>query len=364
MSSTATSTSTQTAPSKSSLSLPLIDISPFLKPSSTAEERASTAFLDLARTFFTTTPDAEKLLIKRREPGVGLGDGARGYQVKGENVTAGNRDWHEGIDWYRPISTSTTTSSNNDDDDEGSPEGFSADQLTPDASGTPMPKQHVRLPRAPPFDLLKGVNLWPSNPAAFRSVYERYVTQMHELGTVVLHALGQALQLKDAETFVKATRASFWVMRAIGYPPLDAAIAASGGVSCGAHTDYGCLTLLLADGSKGALQVQTKATSEHPDGEWISADPVEGAFVVNIGDMVELWTNGLYKSTRHRVVHRGGNYRVSVPFFLEPDLEARVGPLEECVERTGGVRVGREVRYGDHLAGKVGGNFYGGEKGA
>lgn len=157
-----------------------------------------------------------------------------------------------------------------------------------------------------------------------------------------------------------------------------------GGVSCGEHSDYGCVTLLLADDTRGALQVRGK------DGGWIAADPVPGMYVVNIGDMLELWTGGRWRSTRHRVVHGGGGYRVSVPFFWEPDWDARyvsgvawgvgkftdtdtdfggrIKPLDCCVGQTqtdgdgegdgeGEARY-KEVVYGEHLLGKVLGNFY------
>jgi len=121
---------------------------------------------------------------------------------------------------------------------------------------------------------------------------------------------------------------------------------------------YGCLTLLLADPTPHALQVHSSTPSS-----WLNADPIPGAFVVNIGDMMERWTNGLWKSTLHRVVHTGEGFRVSVPFFLEPDFEARVRPLAECVAKTGGGEGYKEVVYGEHLVGKVGGNFYGGGEG-
>jgi isopenicillin N synthase-like dioxygenase len=116
--------------------------------------------------------------------------------------------------------------------------------------------------------------------------------------------------------------------------------------------DYGCVTLLLADETKGALQVRMK------NGEWINADPIPGAFVVNIGDMVERWTNGEWKSTLHRVIHRGSDYRVSVPFFFEPNFDAIIRPLDICIRRTGGKAIFDEVKYGDHLVGKIKGNFY------
>ncbi|KAK3046326.1 hypothetical protein LTS18_013393, partial [Coniosporium uncinatum] len=279
--------------------------------------------------------ETEKQKIGRREPGnddddddddddeLGGegGDGARGYQRVGENVTEGRRDWHEAVDFYREFDTDATT--------DGGSKG-----------------------RKRSYELLRGPNLWPAQPEELRQVFEAYIEDVETVGTAVVRAMGMALGLEgeDAEVFVEATRRSFWVMRMIGYPPLQDG--GEEGVSCGEHTDYGCVTLLLADETKGALKVQRKS------GEWVDADPVEGAFVVNVGDMMERWTNGLWKSTRHRVVHRGGGYRVSVPFFFEPDFDAVVRPLEKCVKETGGKVKYEEVVYGEHLIAKIKGNFY------
>jgi len=378
-------------------SLPLIDISPFLTPSPDPaalrqctlalwdaclhhgffyltnhgiDAKLTDTVLSLARDFFTKCTDAEKQSIKRQDAGKGFGDGARGYQVIGDNVTQGKRDWHEAVDWYRPI--------------------FAGEGITgQDLSNTPSPQSNRtdkqddngERRRTPPYPLLRGVNRWPDHPPAFRAFYEEYIAKMLHLGTAVVRAMGYALQLEDPETFVKATRESFWVMRAIGYPPIREEEVDA--LSCGPHTDYGCLTLLLADGTKGALQVRPSNTSASPqssttisaddadhdadaddtdkdDERWIDANPIPGALVVNIGDMMERWTNGLWKSTLHRVVHKGEGFRVSVPFFFEPDFKARVRPLGECVGVTGGAERYGEVGYGEHLVGKVGGNFYGG----
>ena len=282
-------------------------------------ESLTSHVLSLAREFFTTAPQPEKGKLKRREVGEGNGDGARGYQVIGENVTEGKGDWHEGIDWYRPI-----------------------------ILGEPG-KGEGKDMRKPPYDLLQGLNQWPSHPAKFRQVYEEYIRLMLELGTAVVRAMGQALKqegvLDDSEKFVNHTRESFWVLRAIGYPPLPAHEQAEGKVSCGAHTDYGCVTLLLADETKGALQVWLQ--DEGGEGKWVDVNPVPGALVVNIGDMMERWSGGRWKSTRHRVMHRGEGFRVSVPFFFEPDFGARV-------PGKGGEG---EVVYGEYLMGKVRGNF-------
>ena len=326
-------------------SLPIIDISPFL-PTSRASLREKeqcshelaaacydTGFfyitnhgipltqtdeiLQLSRTFFLTASDAKKSSIAREDPGVGKGDGARGYQKVGENVTQGKRDWHEAVDLYRNVETGE-----------------------------------------PPHKLCHGPNLWPDTPKELKRRYEVYIERLLALGEVVVRAMGFALDPKNPDIFVEQTRNSFWVMRMIGYPPLPLASTLAdgeeGGISCGEHTDYGCLTFLLADDTKGALQVQ------HRSGAWMNADPVAGAFVVNIGDMIENWTNGMWKSTKHRVVHTGTDWRVSVPFFFEPDFTAHIKPLDSCVKQTGDKPLYDETIYGDHLLRKVGGNFYGG----
>lgn len=340
-------------------SLPIIDISAYLNSSSSLAARQAVAYavnqacveygffyltghgiptskleevIAVAREFFSLPLD-EKNKIKRYDAGGPEGgDGARGYQGMGENVTGGKKDHHEAIDLYREW------------------------DLTAKGNG----KEEVGT-----RETLQGPNLWPSQPAQLRDVYLEYINQLQHVGTALVHAMGVALHLgtptKDASpdtedelTFVRNTDKSFWVMRLIGYPSLPSPLADNDEeASCGAHTDYGCVTLLLADPTPGALQVLLK------DGKtWLDADPVPGAFVVNIGDMIERWTNGKWKSTRHRVLHRGDGYRVSVPFFFEPNFGAVVKPLEKCVEETGGVPVHEGGTYGEHLLGKVFGNFY------
>jgi len=85
------------------------------------------------------------------------------------------------------------------------------------------------------------------------------------------------------------------------------------------HTDYGAITILANDQVDG-LQILH-------ENQWKSVPPVEGAFVVNLGDMLQKWTNGLYKSTMHRVVMDGEEDRYSIPFFFEPNVHCRVKPV-------------------------------------
>lgn len=92
----------------------------------------------------------------------------------------------------------------------------------------------------------------------------------------------------------------------------------------GAHTDYECFTLLLQDSNPG-LEILS------PDGHWISAPPVDGGIVVNVADFLMRWTNGVYKSTVHRVINRTDKERYSIPLFISINYDEKVETLPSCV---------------------------------
>jgi isopenicillin N synthase-like dioxygenase len=95
-------------------------------------------------------------------------------------------------------------------------------------------------------------------------------------------------------------------------------------VSIGSHTDFQLFTILWQD-CNGGLQVLNK------DGEWLNAAPIEGTFVVNIGDYLQRITNDLYVSTVHRVKNLSGKERISMPLFFGFGLNERCGVLESCI---------------------------------
>ena len=123
----------------------------------------------------------------------------------------------------------------------------------------------------------------------------------------------------------------------IGWQALD-----PGQIGCGANTDWGALTLLAQDDA-GGLQVQ------RADGEWLDVPPVPGAFVVNVGDMMQRWTNDRWPSTMHRVINRfSGRDRWSIAYFFDLDAESRIEPLPSCVTATRPPRYA-PITAGEHL---------------
>ncbi|MGW0038518.1 isopenicillin N synthase family dioxygenase [Gordonia sp. NPDC003376] len=227
------------------------------------------AVLTLAREFFAL-PDEQKNTISQ------LGSPQfRGYSRLGGELTNGQVDWREQIDIGpdRPVI----------DDAEG-------------------------------YWNLQGPNLWPGEPAGFREVFESWIDACGEVGVRLLRLWAQSLGAPADHFDAAFADRPATLMKVVRYPGT-----ADSEQGVGAHKDSGVLTLLLVEPGSAGLQVETL------DGDWIDAPPVEGAFIVNIGELLEVATGGYLRATRHRVLAPApGTDRVSIPFFFNPALDARI----------------------------------------
>lgn len=227
-----------------------------------------TEVLTLARQFFALPDAAKDEISQLKSPQF------RGYSRVGGELTNGEVDWREQIDIG--------------------------------------PERDV-LAGAAGYWRLQGPNLWPSALPALRGAFEGWGDALSAVGVRLLRhwavSLGAAQDTFDA-AFAESPATLIKVVRYPGTADTTQGV--------GAHKDSGVLTLLLVEPGSAGLQVEVI------DG-WIDVPPVDGAFVVNAGELLEVATGGYLRATQHRVLAPApGTDRLSIPFFLNPALDAKV----------------------------------------
>jgi isopenicillin N synthase-like dioxygenase len=161
-------------------------------------------------------------------------------------------------------------------------------------------------------------NQWPDFLPELRVVLTDFLAAGNQVGWSLLRAFAAGLNIAP-DSFVRTIDRPISRGSILYYPPQPPDMGADQfGVS--SHTDYGCLTLLYQD-STGGLQVQGT------EGAWLTAHPIEGTFVVNVGDLLARWTNDRFRSTPHRVVNRSGRSRFSTGLFIDPNADTLIEPV-------------------------------------
>jgi len=194
---------------------------------------------------------------------------------------------------------------------------------------------------------LDGSNQWPAEPSAFRPAISAYDAALRALAQQMTRMIAVALGLQPRELDRYFERATTF-LRLLHYPP-SPPDADSNLYGSAPHTDYGFITILAQDRA-GGLQVRNVG------GEWIDATPIDGTFVVNIGDIGSRWTNGRWRSTPHRVINRSGTDRYSMPYFYDPAADVVVECLPTCCSAAEPARY-PPVNYGRYLMERIDANY-------
>jgi len=197
-------------------------------------------------------------------------------------------------------------------------------------------------PSSPEYNLpFRHPNLWPDPallPPNWKEDILDYFYCADKLGRVLMRIFATALNLQE-NWFENKLDKPMTMLRLLHYPPAPVDVPRFG---CGAHSDYGCCTILAQDDTGGLQLLSAK-------NEWIDIPYEPNTLVVNIGDMMQRWTNNKFKSTIHRVLNPSTTqHRFSVPFFFDPNYDTVV----ECIESCCGddcEKLYPAVVFGDHL---------------
>ncbi len=195
---------------------------------------------------------------------------------------------------------------------------------------------------------------WPRSLPDFQPVIAAFSNACEALSFRILDAIARCLQTPAAQlrSAFMPRHSSF--LRLNYYPlctdpaPLDSPVGAPGNFGINHHTDSGAITILLQDGQPG-LQVYRRGT-------WTLVEPNPDALVVNIGDVVQVWSNDRYPAALHRVIASHATERYSAPFFFNPAPRANYAPLPSVLSESEPARY-RPINWGEFRASRTAGDY-------
>ena len=252
------------------------------------------SLISLVHAFFNLSLE-EKMKIH-----ISKSDIYRGYTPLGKELTNDKYDWHECVDFGLDLESNDSDINNGKN--------------------------------------LVGPNQWPEDQHNFKKALENHWKLMIVLGRRITQGLSISLGLPK-NYFSSFINKSHSYMRVSNYPPLENKKNIDHGI--GSHIDYGFLTILLQDNISG-LEIKNS------NNEWFSAPIIPDTFLINIGHMIQRWTNDYYRATIHRVVSPKDKARCSIPFFFEPNFDTVVEPLEKFCSKDNPARY-KPIHFGNYL---------------
>lgn len=263
------------------------------------------ATLDIARDFF------ELPLAEREAIAIGNSPHFRGYTLLESEMTAGRYDWRDQID------------------------------IGPEESALELKTND------PPWLRLRGPNQWPPSLPKMSKTVDSWMQQIQPLGMALMQALAQGLGQPANYFDDRMTADAYTRVKIIRYPAQPEQDGSGQGL--GLHHDSGIMTFILQDEIPG-LQVMS-------DGKLIDVEPYPGAYVVNLGEMMQSASNGYLRATKHQVVSPPpGKQRISIAYFMNPRLDARFEPMNLPTELAAKAPGGQNVDPADPVFATFGAN--------
>ncbi len=305
-----------TTPAGATGSVPVIDLAPFRAAPSSSEARTVVAAVREALEtigFFVITGHGISTSVQDRV----LAAGQSFFDLpEDEKLRCCDEQNFLG---YNPLGAERVAYAHHDESGPDLKTNFTAGRIGIDASD-------------PYFDCEAGrqwfpPNLWPERPAGFRDTLAEYAVAGEALAHTLMELFAAALDLPRGFFRDKVDKCMTY-LRVLDYPALSMEPQANQ-YRIGPHSDYGTLTLVTADGP--GLQVKTRS------GAWEDVPFVPSGIQVNIGDMMEQWTNDRWVSTQHRVLAPAGSEaiqrrRQAIAFFLTANYDTVIEPVASCVD--------------------------------
>jgi isopenicillin N synthase-like dioxygenase len=224
------------------------------------------------------------------------------HMDRAQKETVRVADYHRG---FLPVGEATMSGARNPDYKESFIWGWDVDPDDPDIERS---------------NRILAPNRWPDALPELKASLDDYIETVNGLGIALLRAFAAGLDLPH-DHFVRHFDKPLTRAAVVYYPPQPEEMGESQfGVS--PHTDYGCITILHQD-EIGGLQVKDR------NGDWLTAHPMPGTFVVNVGDLLHRWSNDRFISNPHRVINASGKERFSVPVFVDPNWDTVIEPVPE-----------------------------------
>jgi len=299
--------------------LPIIDFAPFLQGDFAARQKIGKAIDRACRTggiFYLTQHDIDPHVIER-----GFHQARLFFDLpraEKQKIAITNSSCHRG--WFDSGGEALDT--------QNQPQGDYKEGIK---IGCDLPPTHALVQQK---IALHGPNQWPDLPdwqGDMQTAYDAFATLAKKLMQAI--ALGLGLTETYFDNWLAQPMATLAPLR---YPPIHTIHKDKGNncpppqaptqaqiMSAGAHTDFGCLALLAQDDIAG-LQIRTQ------NGTWQTILPRKASLIVNIGDMLELWTGGLYRAPEHRVLNTSHHMRHSLAFFYDPQYDTPLRVLPTC----------------------------------